>query len=249
MSDYWEEEYLGINPYQGEIEALVTAIRESIEKEVQEEISQLREENKKLQGIKEHFEDVKRDYERKKSECDRGIANAEYNARVARLNKIMEDHKIIRWTISWVLAYGKKCEKCNNGRYIEIRLPSGRAVEDRCECATVSRKIYYPVPCVLYELEDKHGINAWYQQYSSSDGGRYVLYGDYTIYDNYDNYDNKNVIENLENHKLDEYELGKILFDSKEECQKICDGLNKKQGHPDWIYTMEGKKIVGEENG
>lgn len=51
MSDYWEEEYLGIRPYQGEIEALVTAIRESIEKEVQEEISQLREENTKLQGF------------------------------------------------------------------------------------------------------------------------------------------------------------------------------------------------------
>ena len=36
------------------------------------------------------------------------------------------------------------------------------------------------------------------------------------------------------------------LYDSKEECQKICDELNDKQGHPEWIYKMDGTPIVGE---
>ena len=36
------------------------------------------------------------------------------------------------------------------------------------------------------------------------------------------------------------------LYDSKEECQNICDELNEKAGHPEWIYKIDGTPIVGE---
>lgn len=241
MSDYWEEEYLGIRPYQGEIEALVTAIRESIEKQVQEEISQLREENTKLQGIKEHFEEVKRNYERKKSECDRIIANAEYNARTARFSELMKDHKVIRWKVSWKLAYGVKCDKCDDSRHIKIVLPSGRVVEDSCKCNTKSRRLFFPAPRALYEISDRHGLTGWYKECTSSDGEKYYAISDgyFTICDG----NNKKAMEKLKRHE--EEGIKNALYDSKEECQKICDELNEKQGHPEWIYKMDGTPIVG----
>ena len=122
MYDWEDEEFYENSPYTDEIEALQSAIRNSIKKEVLEEMNRLQEENRKLQGIKEHFESVKRDYERKKSECDRIIANAEYNARTARFSELMKDHKVIRWNVSYKLAYGAKCDKCDNSRHIEITL-------------------------------------------------------------------------------------------------------------------------------
>lgn len=245
MSDYWEEEYLGISPYQGEMEALVTAIRESAEKEVQEEISQLREENKKLQGIKKHFEEVKRDYERKKAECDRIAAHAEYNARTARLNELMKDRKLVRWRISSRLAYGAKCNKCSDWRKIKVTLPSGNVADDRCMCDTGMRNMYFPVSCALYEIADWEGIVGWYKECTYSDTRKsYILSGEYgAVYDA----NNEKNIEKLKRHE--EEGIRNALFDSREECQKVCDELNAEEGHPDWIYTMEGKKIVGEENG
>ena len=67
--------------YQEQIDALKEAIRSSVKSEILEEMNRLRAENEKLQGIKEHFEEVKKDYEKKKDECDRIARNAEYNAK------------------------------------------------------------------------------------------------------------------------------------------------------------------------
>lgn len=107
MYDWEDEEFYENSPYTDEIEALRLAIRNSIKKEVLEEMNRLQEENKKLQGIKEHFESVKRDYERKKAACDRIIENAEYNARTARFSELMEDHKIVRWKVDYEYTYEK----------------------------------------------------------------------------------------------------------------------------------------------
>ena len=76
MYDWEDQEFYESSKYADEVEALQSAIRRSIREEVMKEMNRLQEENKKLQGIKEHFESIKRDYERKKSECDRIIANA-----------------------------------------------------------------------------------------------------------------------------------------------------------------------------
>lgn len=79
--DYPEEEFYPESEYQEQIDALKEAIKNSVKSEILEEMNRLRAENEKLQGIKEHFEEVKRDYEKKKDECDRIIRNAEYNAK------------------------------------------------------------------------------------------------------------------------------------------------------------------------
>ena len=90
--DYPEEEFYPESEYQEQIDALKEAIKSSVKSEILEEMNRLRAENEKLQGIKEHFEEVKKDYEKKKDECDRIIRNAEYNAKKMRLADLMKDH-------------------------------------------------------------------------------------------------------------------------------------------------------------
>lgn len=52
-------------------------------------------------------------------------------------------------------------------------------------------------------------------------------------------------MEELKRHE--EKGIENALYDSKEECQKICDELNEKEGHPEWIYAMDGATIATEE--
>lgn len=94
--DYPEEEFYPESEYQEQIDALKEAIKSSVKSEILEEMNRLRAENEKLQGIKEHFEEVKKDYEKKKDECDRIIRNAEYNAKKMRLADLAECEKYFR---------------------------------------------------------------------------------------------------------------------------------------------------------
>lgn len=240
MYDWEDQEFYESSQYSNEIEALQSAIRSSIREEVLEEMNRLQEENKELQGIKENFESVKRDYERKKSECDRIIANAEYKARTARFSELMEDHKVIRWSVDWKLAYGAKCDMCDVSRHIKVKLPSSRVVEDMCKCNTGNRRLFFPAPYALYEISDRFGLMGLYKECISSDGKKYYTSSDdyFTICDR----NNKESMEELKRHE--EKGIEKALYDSKEECQKICDELNEKEGHPEWIYTMDGTTIV-----
>lgn len=58
--DYPEEEFYPESEYQEQIDALKEAIKSSVKSEILEEMNRLRAENEKLQGVKEHFEEVKR---------------------------------------------------------------------------------------------------------------------------------------------------------------------------------------------
>lgn len=104
MLDWEDKEFYEESQYTEEIENLREAIRNSVKKEILDEMNRLKTENEKLQGIKEHFDEVKREYERKKAQCDIAIATAEENARRARLEEILEDHRMIRWKVDMGMA-------------------------------------------------------------------------------------------------------------------------------------------------
>ena len=58
--DYEDEDFYTENEYQEEIDNLKEAIKKSVKRETTEEMNRLREENKKLQGIKERFREEER---------------------------------------------------------------------------------------------------------------------------------------------------------------------------------------------
>lgn len=237
--DYPEEEFYPESEYQEQIDALKEAIKNSVKSEILEEMNRLRAENEKLQGIKEHFEEVKRDYEKKKDECDRIIRNAEHNAKKMRLSELMKDHKVAKWKVGRELVYGPKCCKCNSNRSIKVRLPSGRIAEDECKCKTKSKYYYYPKMYILSEFTDRyrcgeviahyteeissHGDDAYYERYAC------------TVCDSSTEEEKKEAIRTLSD------KVREILFDQEEKCQEVCDRLNDGLGN--YLYTFEGENI------
>lgn len=96
---YWDDgDYFEPGEFDEKIEELKNELRESVKKEINDEIEKLRKENKELQGIKRNFESVKKDFERKKDECDRAIRNAESKAKqasqVERVNGTFQSYSL-----------------------------------------------------------------------------------------------------------------------------------------------------------
>lgn len=236
--DYPEDEFYSDGEYQEQIDILKTAVRNSVKSEILEEMNRLRAENEKLQGIKEHFEEIERDFEIKKAECDRIVQNAEFTARTARLVKLMKDHKVVKWKSSRELVYGPKCQKCDKYRQVEVTLPSGRTVKDTCKCATKGKWFYYPKMYILNSFSDRYGrgtIDAYYKESKSNDDdAHYELYS-HVLRDDLTRDEKETAIKELDRNVL------KILFNSEEECQAVCDRLNKGLGN--FMYTDEGKDI------
>lgn len=237
--DYPEEEFYPESEYQEQIDSLKEAIKSSVKSEILEEMNRLRAENEKLQGIKEHFEEVKRDYEKKKDECDRIIRNAEYNAKKMRLSELMKDHKVTKWKICSELVYGPKCCKCNSSRSIEVRLPSGRMAEDACECKTKGKYYYYPKMYILSEFTDRYRcgevIAHYTEEISSHNDEMYYERYTYTVCDSSTEEERKEAIRTLSG------KVREILFDQEEKCQEVCDRLNEGLGN--FLYKFDGTDV------
>ena len=162
---YYEfDDYFEPGEFDEKIEELKNELRESVKKEINDEIEKLRKENKELQGIKNNFESIKRDFERKKEECERVMKDAEYRAKHARLAELMEQMKLVLWSVTWEARYKRKCNKCDCWRNVKVTLPSGNTVSDTCICAKTAR-VYHPKENVLYEIADRGlDFRVWYKE-------------------------------------------------------------------------------------
>lgn len=237
---YWDDgDYFEPSEFDEKIEELKNELRESVKKEINDEIEKLRKENKELQGIKRNFESVKKDFERKKDECDRAIRNAESKAKQARLKELMEHFKVTLWAVSWDYRYKKKCDKCDKNRRIQVALPSGKTVDDECSCR-VSKKVYYPKENVLYELSERNReFMAWYMA-KGDRGEEYFVGGPRAEYA-------KVVVDHNKDFKeIETEELRKVFFTTKEECQAFCNYINGTEvlGYD---YNVEGQPVVQRE--
>ncbi len=233
-----------------EFDMLVEEFKESLKKAVKSEfldkMERLKEENRNLQGIREHFEQIKMDYEQKKLECDRVMREAENKAKRMKIEELMKNFRIFRWRPDWEYLYGPKCDQCDKDRRIDVVLPSGKTVKDDCPCRKSEMKVMVPERMVLYELADRdHGIVAWYMA-CGKEGGRYFTF-DYastvfagknmvqpgTCFD---------VLEKMENQR-------DLLFATGDECLAYCEYLNEKNHVPaDTIYRRDGEVWINEED-
>ena len=237
---YWDDgDYFEPSEFDEKIEELKNELRESVKKEINDEIEKLRKENKELQGIKRNFESVKKDFERKKDECDRAIRNAESKAKQARLKELMEHFKVTLWAVSWDYRYKKKCDKCDKNRRIQVVLPSGKTVDDECSCR-VNKKVYYPKENVLYELSERNReFMAWYMA-KGDRGEEYFVGGPRTEYA-------KVVVDHNKDFKeIETEELRKVFFTTKEECQAFCDYINGTEALG-YDYNVEGQLVAQRE--
>lgn len=231
---YWDEDdYFEPSEFDEKIEELKNELKQSVKKKSTMRLRNCVRKTKKLQGIKENFESVKKDYERKKAECDIAIQNAEYKAKHARLKELMEYFKIDLWSVTWSYQYKEKCNKCGKGRKIKVTLPSGRIVDDKCQCG-ISKIVHYPREERLYRLSDEYRrLSAWYELSSSAEDGDSFTYTT----------DVKAVIDhNKEFKEIDRKNLRGIFFTTKEECQEFCNYINGTETLG-YDYDEEGRMV------
>ena len=242
---YYEfDDYFEPGEFDEKIEELKNELRESVKKEINDEIEKLRKENKELQGIKNNFESIKRGFERKKEECERVMKDAEHRAKHARLAELMEQMKLVLWSVTCETRYKRKCNKCDCWRNVKVTLPSGNTVSDTCICAKTAR-VYHPKENVLYEIADRGlDFRVWYKE--RGDKGK-----EYFIADTIAVIPSKIIDRNKNFEEINKKEVYGIFFTSFEECQEFCSYLNKKEGVAGYDYDREGNLIAestGEDN-
>lgn len=237
---YDEDFYNEPSEFEEKIDELKESIAKDVKKDFIEEMESLKKENQNLRGIKEHFEQIKRDYENKKQELDRAIRDAETKAKRMKAEEIMEKYKVFFWRPSCTYLYGAKCDKCDENRQIEVALPSGKKVKDDCDCRNTQRKVYAPERMMRYELADRDGkVVAWYKS-CGKDGERYycadyasTVYADKAMVEPGTSFD---TLANKDNCR-------DVLFRTKEECLAYCEYLNELNEVPcDVIYKCNGEK-------
>ena len=182
--------------------------------------------------------------ERKKEECERVMKDAEYRAKHARLAELMEQMKLVLWSVTWEARYKRKCNKCDCWRNVKVTLPSGNTVSDTCICAKTAR-VYHPKENVLYEIADRGlDFRVWYKE--RGDKGK-----EYFIADTIAVIPSKIIDRNKNFEEINKKEVYGIFFTSFEECQEFCSYLNKKEGVAGYDYDREGNLIAestGEDN-
>lgn len=240
MSYYDYEDYYEPSEFDEKVEEFKDYLRQSIKEETQNEIEKLRKENESLQKIKRDWDNLVKEYEDKKRELEYKIRECESKASSKRLETLFEETgmNVIMYKPDYNHVYGKKCNKCDDDRYIHFSSPSGKDYTEVCSCAKTFLK-FYPQEFRLAEFRrnryhDEKPMLFWFTRYrnceddhdgytySSSDAENHV-------YESGDSYD-----ELFE--KYGQYSSG-LYFKTEEDCQKYCDWLNEKSGATDDMTT------------
>ncbi len=173
------------------------------------------------------------------------MREAETKAKRMRTEEMMEKFKTFLWNPDWRYLYGPKCDKCDGNRKVEVVLPSGSTVKDKCECAKSEMKVMVPGRMVRYELSDRgQEIAAWYVA-CGKEGDRYYkleyarsVFAERNMVEPGTSFD---VLEQKE-------DQGELLFTTREECLAYCEYLNEKNHVPtDTIYECNGEVWKSEE--
>ena len=222
--DFYNE---GPSEYELFMNDLKETLKKSIKDEFIKEMDRLRAENKKLQNVKENFEQIKLDYAHKEQELIAREQDMEKN--LAR-KKIMElatiaDMKAQIYYIDDDSAYLPKCDKCDKDRLIHFKSPTGKDCTEPCpDCGTTYHKYYVkPIDTMKILFPNDPAIRrvAYYL--------RHDHWGETYSYDLQDIYKGSAADYDVS----DGYKMHHTAFESKELAQEICDRINKERGIPE----------------
>lgn len=219
MEEY-EDFYDNYSEFDLQINEFKKSLALGVKKEFLDRMEKLEEENRQLQNVRENWEDLVADYKYKEYELEQEKNNAKSEARKARLEELIDDRKIILYKYRVDYREKPKCNRCNSGRMIEYKSPSGKPVFEACECSTKDA-IHSPEAYCWYEfnIDDyDQKLKIFYKKIKSSYGNHEYFEGDsFSIGGVY----NKNM--DYEDIKYNTF------FETKEDCQKYCDWLNNKK--------------------
>lgn len=145
---------------QEKLAELMEILRHEVDSDVQARLELLEKENSELRKYMDNAEEMRR----RMHELDMAIANAERNAKKARLEELVAPFTVPAWTVkgNWEYIH-EKCDLCDEKRLRHFTSPCGRAMSEACQCAK-EMYIYHVVEiklmnvCVSTNLE-----NIWFR--------------------------------------------------------------------------------------
>lgn len=219
---YDKEFYNEPSEYDQMVEDFRLSLMQSVKKEFLDKMQRLEKENAELREVKQNWERLKSEYEEKQREQRYQIEQERRNVRRERLAKLFEQcgMNVALFKPKGSLFRLDKCEKCDENRRIHFQSPSGRDLQEECECA----RGYYPVSPVLYTMVKFH---------------RYIKNQDCNVYtffqaesdDDYDYYRAEPIACTNLYHGQDFSELyaelqENVFFEDEAQCRLYCDYIN-----------------------
>lgn len=216
---YDELFYDELSEFEIQIEEWKDTLRESVKKEYKEEMERLRKENAELYDIKKEWKERIAELDRKKSEMERTISEAEKKAKRARLNELLEPLCETAYGYEYEYKYVRdKCDKCDEYGYFHYKSPQGHDAKELCDC----RKqicLYHPVEAKVVRL-------AQYRNQKEPD----IVF---CFPRRKEPVDNDDICETSEIYRGQEFKdinvWSGIIFLNKEDCERFCEYLNNKK--------------------
>lgn len=211
---------------------LVDAAKDSLKNELKSLKSQneyLKERNKELED-KAHLVDQKeRDLEYKSRDLRRVVEKEFYATAIEDIFKDMLDKSRL-WFAEHKPHEKPKCDRCDANRNWVLTWPNGETTTKKCDCASLDYW-YEPeetyIDTLRYKIKDSRYPSERY--YRLKETYSHSKYDDYSFVD----FKIQFVFDSFCDDTIKAHQqLGygeKIGFKSKEECQKYCDWLNKKE--------------------
>lgn len=198
-----------------------------------EENKQLKEENDKMRKKVRDIEWKEKNIEQREKDMERNVLRRKFSE---MLKPLEERSQIYRANYSYVRD--EKCSKCNDDRKLEYKTPRGKLAYEDCACNT-SYKVWDVEKADIIRLDLYKDRN---YPYSLSVTPKY----DGASYDDmYCKFELKTFVENLDdtdmNFNIEEFDYEEVAFKNKEDCQKFCDYLNKKEKLPKKILQPKSK--------
>jgi regulator of replication initiation timing len=211
-------------------EALKAEVKDHYER-IESENARLKAENNKLREKEREVNRKETDLKYKEENLKREVINEFYRSNIGdTLKEYLDTCEV--WFAGISRYQGEKCNLCNDEREMIAKFPNGKITTVKCDCAkTLSTFIpeLSAIEMIRFCKRDSRysSSRSFYLSkiYSPSKKSDYDYdYQEFKIYHVIDNFDDS-IIELHENKKYGE----RLGFKNKEECQKYCDWLNKKE--------------------
>lgn len=208
--DSWFEENWCEEPREEET-ALIEAIKESVRQDIKSEMERLRKENAELQQYKkerQEVENVKKWYE---SRLQTEVEAYKRELRSAKIKELFGDYIVIGWGVKKKITLPPKCNKCDEGRYIHFKSPSGKDLREPCQCAK-GKKEYAPYDLYLIRINQGNTFNGERRTFN------------YYAPSGHDSNDYRDVFDYVyKGEPFEKINEWNVVFLDKETCEKYCE--------------------------
>lgn len=221
----WED-YYEPSEFEKEIQNLKQSIRDSVKKEIKDEMDRLRAENAELREVKENWEEMKKEHEKAVRDLRLAKEDSEWLAKRTRAKDILAELAVIGYRLSAKYETGPKCDKCDQYGYRHFISPLGREMKEECTCKK-AKKVLSPCEVMLIDFFVGEKVSGVYyeREKDSEDYDRYNMRAD--VY--------KELPDDLG--KINEY---RAVFINKDDCQRYCDEMNRAEEDR---YKMEVREL------